>query len=229
MRQLEGAVLSNASVTRSQERLQRLPYIEKVETETRRVEGAADLVDIDVTWRRARHRRSAAASATRSASRSCSMAATSTAISSAPAIGWRSISTAASTARFQRRAHRSVLHGGRRLALVQRVVHRARTAHLVVLAVHHPDLQRGLRHRLSTLRGSVFNFGLTYSHEDLATAFSSSTQLRDWVRNNGDYYFRRVGRDRILGTLLDTVEITGPGCTTAATARCFRRAAARIA
>jgi len=29
------------------------------------------------------------------------------------------------------------------------------------------------------------------------------------VRNNGDYYFRRVGRERILGTLLDTVEITG--------------------
>ena len=109
-----------------------------------------------------------------------------------------------------------------------------------------------------------FNVGLTYSHEDLATAFSSSTQLRDWVRNNGDYYFdrthgvfygpkangtwpagtslvgprgadgangatilsgtnpptgsdgntgdyyfRRVGRERILGTLLDTVEITG--------------------
>jgi outer membrane protein insertion porin family len=49
LRQLEGAVLSNASITRSQERLQRLPYIEKVETETRRVEGAADLVDIDVT------------------------------------------------------------------------------------------------------------------------------------------------------------------------------------
>src|SRR6187455_2636117 len=49
LRQLEGAVLTNASITRSQERLQRLPYIDKVETETRRVEGAADLVDIDVT------------------------------------------------------------------------------------------------------------------------------------------------------------------------------------
>ena len=49
MRQLEGSVLSNAALTRSEERLQRLPYIEKVETETRRVEGTADLVDIDVT------------------------------------------------------------------------------------------------------------------------------------------------------------------------------------
>ena len=50
------------------------------------------------------------------------------------------------------------------------------------------------------------NFGLTYSHEDLATVFSSSTQLRDWVRNNGDDYFRRVGREPVLGTILDVVE-----------------------
>jgi len=52
------------------------------------------------------------------------------------------------------------------------------------------------------------NFGLTYSHEDLSTVFSSSTQLRDWVRNNGDSYFRRVGSDPVLGTLLDSVELT---------------------
>jgi outer membrane protein insertion porin family len=31
--------------------------------------------------------------------------------------------------------------------------------------------------------------------------------LRDWVRNNGDDYFRRVGRDPVLGTVLDTVEL----------------------
>jgi len=52
------------------------------------------------------------------------------------------------------------------------------------------------------------NFGLTYSHEDLTTVLSSSTQLRDWVRNNGDDYFRRVGRDSVLGTVLDTLELS---------------------
>ena len=74
------------------------------------------------------------------------------------------------------------------------------------------------------------NFGLTYSHEDLATVFSSSTQLRDWVRNNGDYYFRRVGRDPVLGTILDTVELTGGWMLRQPRPlRCFRRAAARTA
>jgi outer membrane protein insertion porin family len=47
MRQLEGGWLSNAAVERSKERLQRLPYIEKVEFETKPVPGSADMVDVD--------------------------------------------------------------------------------------------------------------------------------------------------------------------------------------
>src|SRR5262245_37217197 len=47
MRQLEGAYLSNAAVERSKQRIQRLPFIEKVEVETNQVPGAADLVDVD--------------------------------------------------------------------------------------------------------------------------------------------------------------------------------------
>ena len=47
MRQLEGGWLSNAAVERSKQRLQRLPYIEKVESETTPVPGSADLVDVE--------------------------------------------------------------------------------------------------------------------------------------------------------------------------------------
>ena len=47
MRQLEGAYLSNAAVERSKQRIQRLPFIEKVDVETNPVAGAADLVDVD--------------------------------------------------------------------------------------------------------------------------------------------------------------------------------------
>ena len=47
MRQLEGAWLSNQSVERSKQRLQRLPYIEKVEFENKPVPGTPDLVDVD--------------------------------------------------------------------------------------------------------------------------------------------------------------------------------------
>ncbi|NDE87392.1 MAG: outer membrane protein assembly factor BamA [Gammaproteobacteria bacterium] len=47
MRQLEGAWLSNVLVERSKQRIQRLPFIEKVESETKPVPGTADLVDVE--------------------------------------------------------------------------------------------------------------------------------------------------------------------------------------
>ena len=47
MRQMEGGYLSNAAVDRSKQRLQRLPFIEKVEVETTPVPGTPDLVDVD--------------------------------------------------------------------------------------------------------------------------------------------------------------------------------------
>ncbi len=47
MRQMEGGYLSNAAVDRSKLRLQRLPYIEKVEVETNPVPGTPDLVDVN--------------------------------------------------------------------------------------------------------------------------------------------------------------------------------------
>jgi outer membrane protein insertion porin family len=46
MRQLEGAWLSNTAVERSKQRVQRLPYVKKVETETTPVPGAPDMVDV---------------------------------------------------------------------------------------------------------------------------------------------------------------------------------------
>ena len=47
MRQLEGSFLSNTLVDRSKVRLQRLPYVEKVEVDNVPVAGSPDLVDID--------------------------------------------------------------------------------------------------------------------------------------------------------------------------------------
>ncbi len=47
MRQLEGAWLSNRAVERSKVRLQRLPYIEKVEFENKPVPGTPDLMDVN--------------------------------------------------------------------------------------------------------------------------------------------------------------------------------------
>ena len=47
LRQLEGGWLSNIALDRSKQRIQRLPYIKKVDSETTPVAGAPDLVDVD--------------------------------------------------------------------------------------------------------------------------------------------------------------------------------------
>jgi outer membrane protein insertion porin family len=47
MRQLEGGWLSNVALDRSKQRIQRLPYVKKVESETTPVAGAPDLVDLN--------------------------------------------------------------------------------------------------------------------------------------------------------------------------------------
>jgi len=47
MRQLEGGWLSNTSLERSKQRLQRLPYIKDVKFETTPVSGSPDQVDVD--------------------------------------------------------------------------------------------------------------------------------------------------------------------------------------
>jgi outer membrane protein insertion porin family len=47
MRQLEGGWLSNAALERSKQRIQRLPYVKKVDSETTPVPGAPDLVDVN--------------------------------------------------------------------------------------------------------------------------------------------------------------------------------------
>jgi outer membrane protein insertion porin family len=46
VRQLEGGWLSNTALDRSKQRLERLPYIKKVESDTKPVAGSADLVDV---------------------------------------------------------------------------------------------------------------------------------------------------------------------------------------
>jgi outer membrane protein insertion porin family len=210
IRQLEGGALSNVALQRSEERLQRLPYIEKVEFETRRVPGSEDLVDVEFTVEEG-------SSSTLSGG-----------------VGYSERQSFLLQGSF---IDSNLFGSGDRLALefnggrygqVYSVAHtdpyftadgvsRSLSASYVERERLTPSFSQFTTQTYSTGFGMGYpisedqylNFGLTYSHEDLATVFSSSTQLRDWVRNNGSDYFRRIGRDPVLGTVLDTVELTG--------------------
>jgi outer membrane protein insertion porin family len=202
-------VLSNALVQLSEERLQRLPYIEKVESETKQVQGTPDLVDIQVTVEEG---------------------------PSSTLGGGIGYSERQSLMLQGSYIDSNFLGSGERLALelnggtYSRVFSVSHTDPYFTADNVSRNLNAAYveRERLTTSfsqfttktytagtslgyplsESQYLNFGLSYSHEDLATVLSSSTQLRDWVRNNGDDYFRRVGRDAVLGTVLDTFELS---------------------
>ena len=209
-RQLEGAVLSNAAVTRSEERLQQLPYINSVETETKRVEGSPDQVDVEVTIE---ERASAQVGGGVGYSERQSFLLNANYVDTNLFGSGERLAVDMNGGTYSRVF--SIAHtdpyftsNGVWRSLSASYIERERlTSSFSQFSTQTYSTGASIGYPISERQG--INFGLTYSHEDLATVFSSSTQLRDWVRNNGDSYFRRIGRDPILGTVLDTVELTG--------------------
>jgi outer membrane protein insertion porin family len=209
-RQLEGAVLSNAALTRSEERLQRLPYITSVETETTRVEGSPDLVDVEVTVEEGPS--SQLGGSVGYSERNSIMAAANFIDSNLFGSGDR-LALELNGGRYSQIF--SVAHtdpfftmDGVSRSLSASYVERDRiTSSFSQFTTQTYSAGAGFGYPIS--EDQFLNLGLSYSHENLATVTSSSSQLRDWVRNNGDSYFRRVGSDPVLGTIIDSVEITG--------------------
>jgi outer membrane protein insertion porin family len=210
LRQLEGAVLSNAALTRSEERLQRLPYIESVELETHRVEGSPDLVDVQVT---VEERSSSVVSGTLGYSERNSIMAGGSFIDSNLFGSGDRLALELSAGRYNEIF--SVAHtdpyftrDGISRSLSASYVQRDRlTSSFSQFSTETWSAGASMGFPIS--ENQFFSLGVNFSHEDLATVSSSSSQVRDWVRHNGDPYFRRIGRDPVLGTVIDSFEITG--------------------
>ncbi len=208
MRQLEGAALTPALVERSKERLERLPYILSVETETTPVAGTADLVDVAMTVEEGP---SSTIGGGLGYSERQSLMLQGNFIDTNLFGSGERLAVELNGGNYSRVF--SVSHSDPYFtmdnvsrSLSASYVERERlTSSFSQFTTTTWSAGAGLGYPLS--EDQYLNFGLTYSHEDLATVLSSSTQLRDWVRNNGDDYFRRVGRDPMLGTVLDTVEL----------------------
>src|SRR6185503_17390001 len=208
-RQLEGGALSNVALQRSEERLQKLPYVEKVEHETRRVPGSEDQVDVEFTVEEGPS--SVVSGGIGYSERQDFMLNGSYVDSNLFGSGER-FSAEVNGSQYGQvfsLAHTDpyFTQDGVSRSLSASYIERERlTSSFSQFSTSTYSAGLGVGYPIS--ENQYVNFGLTYSHEDLNTVFSSSTQLRDWVRNNGDDYFRRVGRDPVLGTILDIVELT---------------------
>jgi outer membrane protein insertion porin family len=209
MRVLEGGVLSNAALERSEERLQRLPYIEKAGYETQRVPGSEDLVD--VLFEIEEGPSSQISGGIGYSERQSFMLNGSFIDSNLFGSGNR-LALELNGGQYGRAF--SVAHtdpyftvDGISRSLNASYIERERlTSSFSQFSTATYSAGFGVGYPVS--ENQYVNFGLSFSHEDLTTVFSSSTQLRDWVRNNGDSYFRRIGGDPVLGTVLDVVELS---------------------
>ncbi|HVF15954.1 MAG TPA: outer membrane protein assembly factor BamA [Steroidobacteraceae bacterium] len=209
MRQLEGGYLSNAAVDRSKIRLQRLPFIEKVEAETNPVAGTPDLVDVDFTLKEGLPGQFGAG------------------------IGYSDSQSVIVNGNF---VHTNVLGTGQRAALelsggqyskVYSISHTdpyltvdgvSRTLELAYRDVRQLTSSYSEFSTETYLSGVSFAYpitelqslqiGASYQYAELATSFASSEQIQDWVRNNGSPFFEAHGSDFILGTRFGLVELS---------------------
>jgi outer membrane protein insertion porin family len=209
LRQLEGAWLSNIALDRSKQRLQRLPYVKKVDMETTPVPGSPDLVDVDFK------------------------------IEDGPAaqigggIGYSETQRLTLNGNF---VDANFLGSGERIATevnagnLSRIYSFSHTDPYITLdgigrtlSVSYSDIRRltasysDFSTKTYTAGGDfvvpiaelqAVQLGASFQHLELATSTSSSEQIQDWVRQNGASHFRRVGSDYVLSTNTELIELT---------------------
>ena len=209
MRQLEGAWLSNLALDRSKQRVQRLAYVKKVDTETTPVAGSADLVDVDFK------------------------------IEDGPSatlgggIGYSESQHVTLNGSY---VDANFLGSGERIAAelnggsLSKVYSFSHTNPYVTLdgigrtlSVSYSDISRltssysnfstqtymaGADYSIPVGERQAVQIGTSLQHVELATSLDSSEQIQDWVRDNGVSHFRIIGSDYVLSTTADLVELT---------------------
>jgi outer membrane protein insertion porin family len=215
MRQMEGSWLSNISVERSKQRLQRLPYIKKVESETKPVPGVPDMVDVEYTIEEGP---SAQLGGGIGYSESQSFILNGNYADSNFMGTGRRVSVDLNSGRFSKVYGVSVTEpyftkDG--IALTGSVSYRDVTQFVSAASDFSSETIGGgfdIGYPLSEFQG--VRFGLSYQRADLLTSdLGSSSQAVDWVRNNGNPSVRE-GVDafgnpfRFFGSKFDTLEFT---------------------
>jgi outer membrane protein insertion porin family len=209
LRQAEGAFLSNRLVERSKVRLQRLPYIEKVEVENVPVPGSPDLVDVEFDFE---YRMPGQFSGGLGYSESQKLMLNGSIV------------------------HTNFLGSGNRVALQ---VNSGRFSTLYSISHTNPfTTQNGVSRTVAlnyrditqftsaasdfstTNAGATLEYGypiseyqrlsvgLTYNRAELLASTQSTTQAQDWVANNGNPFVETIGTGRVFfGTKFHTIEL----------------------
>ena len=209
MRQMESTYLSNRLVERSKVRLQRLPYIESVETKNVPVAGSPDMVDVDFQLE---YRMPGQFSGGVGYSESQSVMLNGSIVHTNFLGTGNRVSLELHSGRFQKLY--SLLHTdpARTIDGVRRTV-----------SVNYRDITQftsSASDFSTTSAGATIDygyplsefqsvsFGLNYKHAELLASTRSTQQAQDWVLNNGDPFIETVGNGGVFfGSEFDAVEM----------------------
>ena len=209
MRQMEGAYLSNSLVDRSKIRLQRLPYVERVEVNNAPVAGSPDLVDVDFDIE---YRMPGQFSGGVGYSESQKIMLNGSIVHTNFLGTGNRVALQLNSGRFQKLYSLSHSDPYRTMDGVRRTV-----------SVNYRDITQftsaASDFSTTSAGGTVdygypiseyqtLSFGLTYQHSELLSSTNSTQQAQDWVANNGNPFIENVGNGAVFfGTEFDTFEL----------------------
>jgi outer membrane protein insertion porin family len=212
MRQTEGAYLSNRLVDRSKVRLQRLPYIERVEVENKPVAGSPDMVDVDFDIE---YRMPGQFSGGVGYSESQKLMLNGSIVHTNFLGTGNRVALQASTGRFSTfysLSHTDPYTTRNGVSRTVGVNYRDVTQ-FVSAASDFSTTSYGasIEYGLPITEFQSLSVGLAYNNAELLSSTNSTQQSQDWVRNNGNPFITDVGGGAVFfGTQFDAYElITG--------------------
>jgi outer membrane protein insertion porin family len=208
LRQLEGGWLSNIALERSKQRIQRLPYVKKVDSETTPVDGAADLVDVDFTIEEGQSASLGGGIGYSESQRFLFNAS----VADANFLGsGKRVAMEANTGTYAQIYSFSHMDPyitpdgiSRSIDLVYRDIKQLTS---VSSDFSTKTWASGLTYGFPIGERQELRFGGSWSHVELATTLSSSTQLQDWVEENGNPIRASVGGINITGSKFSNFEL----------------------
>jgi len=208
MRQLEGSWLSNIALDRSKQRIQRLPYVKKVDSETTPVAGAPDLVDVDFKIEQGQSAELGGGIGY-SESQKFSLQGN---ISDANFLGsGQRVAAEANTGTYAKVysfSHTNPALNADGLNRTVDLVYRDISQLTSVSSTFSTKTWlTGLSYGYPVGEAQEVRFGGTWSHVELATASGSSQQLIDWVSQNGHQTHNNFFGFDITGSTYEAFEV----------------------
>jgi outer membrane protein insertion porin family len=208
MRQLEGGWLSNVALERSKQRIQRLPYIKKIDSETTPVAGAPDLVDVDFKVEQGQSAQLGGGigySESQKFSLSGSIADANFLGSGQRVAAEANSGTYAKIYSFSQTKPYVTPDGMyRSIDLVYRDISQLTS---VSSDFSTKTWLSGLSYGYPISERQDIRFGASWSHVEFATTTGSSQQLQDWVNNNGKSSRTNFAGFDIIGSEYQALEL----------------------